>query len=157
MGVLSDSHGEAARTRSAVEELARRGATLFIHCGDIETMDCLDPLAGLDSHVVFGNVDEPADLTDYAHSIGIKVHQSAGEVVVDGQRLAFAHGDQPGCMERILRTKPAWFFHGHTHQMRDVRVGPVRVVNPGALCRASQYSVALVVPALGTVEFVVVA
>jgi predicted phosphodiesterase len=102
IGVLSDSHGDAIRTRIAVEELVRLGATMFIHCGDIETIECLDPLAGLDAHIVFGNCDEPSDLQDYARSIDITVHHPLGEIIIDDQRIAFTHGDDPKSMQRPI-------------------------------------------------------
>ena len=153
IGVLSDSHGDAMRTRRAVEELTRLGATMFIHCGDIETIECLDPLAGLDAHIVFGNCDEPSDLQDYARSIDITVHHPLGEIIIDDQRIAFTHGDDPKSMQRPIDTKAQWLFHGHTHLKRDVKIGSTRVVNPGALHRAKPHTVALVIPRSGLVEF----
>ena len=153
IGVLSDSHGDAMRTRRAVEELTRLGATIFIHCGDIETIECLDPLAGLDAHIVFGNCDEPSDLQGYARSIGITVHHPLGEVIVDGQRIAFTHGDDPKCMQRPIGSKAHWLFLGHTHLKRDIKIESTRVINPGALYRAKPHTVALVTPSSGLVEF----
>ncbi len=153
IGVLSDSHGDANRTRIAVEELVRLGATMFIHCGDIETIECLDPLAGLNAHIVFGNCDEPSELQDYARSIGITVHHPLGEFIVDGHRIAFTHGDDPKCMQGPIDSKAHWLFHGHTHHKRDVKIQSTRVVNPGALYRAKPHTVALVTPMIGAVQF----
>jgi len=34
-------------------------------------------------------------------------------------------------------------LHGHTHAIRDERVGPTRVMNPGALHRAPQHTALL--------------
>jgi predicted phosphodiesterase len=33
-------------------------------------------------------------------------------------------------------------LHGHTHVARDERLGPLRVINPGALQRAAVHTVA---------------
>ncbi len=141
----------------AVDELSRLGATTFIHCGDFESIECLDPLAGLDAHVVFGNCDEPSDLEGYARSIGITVHHPLGEIVVDGMRVAFTHGDQDEWVRRALDSHPAWFFYGHTHVKRDAVVDSTRLVNPGALQRANSHTVAIVTPASKKVEFVTIA
>ena len=35
VGILSDSHGQVQRTRTAIELLQKAGATEFIHCGDV--------------------------------------------------------------------------------------------------------------------------
>lgn len=157
VGVLSDSHGEAQRTRHAVEELTRLGASVFIHCGDIESIECLDPLAGLDAHLVFGNCDEPSELAGYAASIGIQVHHPLGHISVNDTNLAFTHGDQQQCMTQAIKSHTHWLFHGHTHICRDELVLATRVVNPGALHRASPYTVALITPKLGAVQFVEIA
>jgi len=157
VGVLSDSHGEAHRTRRAVEELARLGASVFIHCGDIESIECLDPLAGLDAHLVFGNCDEPSELADYAASLGIQVHPPLGHISVNGTSLAFTHGDRQQCIIQALNSHTHWLFHGHTHTRRDEIVRATRVVNPGALHRASPYSVALITPQLAAVQFIEIA
>ena len=39
--------------------------------------------------------------------------------------------------------KVDYLCHGHTHKTRDVRVDATRVINPGALCHASQCTVAV--------------
>jgi hypothetical protein len=36
-----------------------------------------------------------------------------------------------------------YLFHGHTHVVRDDRIGKLRIINPGALYRASRKTVAL--------------
>ncbi|MFM7807474.1 MAG: metallophosphoesterase family protein, partial [Planctomycetota bacterium] len=98
LGILSDSHGHADRTRRAIEALQAAGATRFLHCGDVETEHVLDQLAGLDSHVVFGNCDPVRPLTRYAERLGLQVHHPMGRVQADGRTIAFTHGDDPDLM-----------------------------------------------------------
>jgi predicted phosphodiesterase len=47
-------------------------------------------------------------------------------------------------------------LHGHTHEIRDERVGLTRVINPGALHRAARYTAAVLEPASDRLEIIVV-
>ncbi len=153
LGVLSDSHGESKRTQYAVDTLVNAGADHIIHCGDFETARCLDQLAGLHSHIVFGNNDDPAELTSYAESLGIHVRHPAGEVDFGGIRVAFTHGHLRSAVDAAIERRVPWLFLGHSHCAMDVTVHGTRMVNPGALAHADSYSVALVCLASGVVRF----
>ena len=103
VGLLSDSHSRWERTRRALEALQRAGATRFIHCGDIEDERVLDQLAGLEVDLVWGNCDwHCGSLEPYARNLGIRVHGLAGEIDVDGRRIAFTHGHEPAPMREVL-------------------------------------------------------
>lgn len=154
LGVLSDSHGESKRTQRAVETLLSAGAVHIIHCGDFETSRCLDQLAGLHAHVVFGNNDDPAELTSYAEDLGIQVHHPAGELDFDGIRVAFTHGHIGSAVDAAIERRVPWLLVGHSHTAMDTQVHGTRMVNPGALSRADPYTVALVCPLSGLVKFI---
>ena len=155
VGLLSDSHARWERTKRAIEALRARGATTFIHCGDVEDALVLDQLAGLDAHLVWGNCDwNRGTLERYARDLGIVVHGDAGELEIDGRRVAFTHGHEPVPMRDAVATGAAYLVHGHTHERRDERRGGTRIVNPGALHRAPTFTVAVLVPAKDRLEFV---
>ena len=155
IGLLSDSHGRAETTRRAVAVLCEAGAERLIHLGDvgnIEVIDALlvsnaaaaDPDATLPAHLVFGNVDwDHHDLGVYARHLGMHVEHPLGCVKADGVTVCFTHGDNPRLLDEALARQPKYLCHGHTHQKRDERVGPTRLINPGALFRAATYTVAL--------------
>jgi len=153
VGILSDSHGQIARTRRAIELLQRAGATQFIHCGDVEIEEVVDLFAGLAAHLTWGNCDSAGPLGRYAASIGVDAQHPFGEVAIDGRRLAFTHGDSERAVSKALAAKPDYLLHGHTHLRRDERVQGVRVINPGALHRAHPFTVALLAPATGELRF----
>ncbi|MFM8818911.1 MAG: metallophosphoesterase family protein [Phycisphaerales bacterium] len=154
VGLLSDSHARWERTKRAIEALRARGATTFIHCGDVEDALVLDQLAGLDAHLVWGNCDwNRGTLERYARDLGIAVHGDAGELEIDGRRVAFTHGHEPVPMRDAVATGAAYLVHGHTHERRDERRGGTRIVNPGALHRAPTFTVAVLVPAEDRLEF----
>lgn len=153
IGLLSDSHGQSRRTGLAVKLLVEAGAELLIHLGDIESMEVIEALIHqLDAtgqiyppvHLVFGNVDWNSDeLGRYAAALGMKVDHPVGTLLLEGRRLIFLHGHDTRNLEAALTEGADYLIHGHTHKKRDERIGQTRLINPGALQRAAEYSVAL--------------
>jgi hypothetical protein len=164
IGLLSDSHGRADTTARAVRLLLDHGAELLIHLGDVGNEHVLDELlvhapAGdggadvddkrasgklVEAHVVFGNVDWDADnLARYARSIGLAVDHPVGRLSAEGASVVFLHGHDERAFAAELGRGPAYLCHGHTHKPRDDRAGPTRIVNPGALFRAAEHTVAV--------------
>jgi uncharacterized protein len=66
-----------------------------------------------------------------------------GELELAGRRLAVTHGDSVREMRRLAAAVPDYFLYGHSHMAEDHRDGPTRWINPGALHRASVWTVAL--------------
>lgn len=154
IGLISDSHGEWMRTRSAMAALKLAGCEKILHMGDIETHDVLDELAGHPVSLVFGNCDYPTRLLDYAHTLGLDVQDPAGVVEFGGKTIAFLHGHDFQQYENFLANpKVDIVVHGHTHEKRDEMVKNTRCINPGALHRAPVYTVAVLETTSGTLEF----
>jgi putative phosphoesterase len=152
IGLLSDSHGRAVRTRLAADLLVAQGADLLIHLGDIGSFEVIDALAtfkpGSDAQLpaclVFGNTDyDLPSMTRYAQEIGVTVSHPVGRLSTPRGDLVYMHGDDREAYVAALQASPAYLCHGHTHCVTDQRIGGTRIINPGALQRAAQYSVAL--------------
>jgi predicted phosphodiesterase len=60
-----------------------------------------------------------------------------------GRRLAVTHGDSDRELRRLEAQEPHYLLTGHTHQVADRQSGSIRWINPGALHRASTWTVAL--------------
>lgn len=147
IGVLSDSHGRVEITRRALALLTSRGCDPILHLGDIETEAVIDELVGLPVRMVFGNCDWKLDaMIRYAECMDITVDHPAGQIVVDGRSIVFTHGHLEQPMIAALEAGVDYLFHGHTHEVRDERVGSTRIINPGALFRAARYTVAVLDP-----------
>jgi putative phosphoesterase len=158
VGLLSDSHSQWERTKRALEVLAQHGATVFVHCGDVENELVLDQLAGLESHLVWGNCDwNRNSLEPYAKSLGILLHGDAGELLVDGKRLAFTHGHEPAHMRHPVVNGVEYLIHGHSHELRDELRANTRIINPGALHRAPTLTVATLEPATDSLRVFTIA
>ena len=158
VGILSDTHGNAEIARTAVRLLLSRGAQYFIHCGDVGGEDVLDALAGHPAMFVFGNNDwDRRPLADYAQGIDVACGDEQGKLSFDNKLAIVTHGDDSHIVNSVLQAQLVdYLFLGHTHKTLDTRRGKVRIINPGALYRAAQKTVALLDTASDALEFIVV-
>lgn len=164
LGLLSDTHGDANITQLAVNTLVEQGATILIHLGDIGDENVIDSLAHKtdmhgkltpEVHLVFGNTDTNLDnLQKYAEHLGMKVHHPAGKLTIYGKKILFHHGHDSKHLNHALNNDFHYFFQGHTHKPTDQQIDQLRVINPGALHRANQYSVATLDIKQNELEFI---
>ncbi len=153
IGILSDTHDQVARTRAAVRLLVDSGARALIHCGDITIPDVVHELAPLPSYFVFGNCDfDLAELRTAVQAIDGTCLEAGGLIELHGRRLAVTHGDSSRELARLTGQRPDYLFSGHTHQAADTVRDGTRFNNPGALHRASRWTVALLDLASGRFE-----
>lgn len=157
LGILSDSHGRGERTARAIEMLRTLGATHFAYCGDVCGESVLDALAGQPVTMVWGNNDIGERLLyDYARLVGLATPSVAPAMLeLGGRKLAIFHGheeafakvyraamrDDIALIDRLIGGARI-VLYGHTHLAADDQIGSLRFINPGALQRASVYTVA---------------
>jgi uncharacterized protein len=143
LGILSDTHGRSAIAAEAIKVLQARGASYFIHCGDVGD-GVLELLPREASAFVFGNNDfDRHGMIDLARDRQIVCLRDGGTVKVFEKTIAVTHGDDA----RALQTWTTsglndYVFSGHTHVPHDRRLGRTRHINPGALYRAARKTVA---------------
>ena len=145
VGILSDSHDRYETMATAVKMLVANGAEFLVHCGDVGSEAMLDLLTGTPAAFVWGNTDfDRLGLQRYAENLGIKCLGNMGELELDGKKFVVLHGDDERTKQRILsEQRHDYLLQGHTHVKLDHRVGKIRCVNPGALHRAREKTVAL--------------
>jgi len=155
IGILSDTHDRTEAMAAAVQLLQSRGAEYFMHCGDVGSPAVLDYLAGQKAGFVWGNCDwDRIGLQRYAKSIEIDCFGGFGELELAGKKFALIHGDDAELKRRLLsEQRHDYLLQGHTHVKQDIRVGRMRIINPGALHRANPKTVALLDTAADSVEF----
>jgi putative phosphoesterase len=153
VGILSDSHGRADRVEAALELLDAHDAELFIHLGDLGSVDVIAAMSGRNVRLVLGNCDwEETELRRACKFHGLHVDHPIGRLQVGDSTIAYTHGHLPELMDVALAEGVDWLLHGHTHLVRDERIGRTRVINPGALQRARRYTVALLDTELDALE-----
>lgn len=155
VGVMSDSHGRVDRVERALQIFDQLGAQTLIHCGDLGSEQVLDALAGRDVWFVWGNVDVvELGLASYAEALGLHAPTKPPPVRIElaGKRFAISHGHERA-FERLVEAhfegapevRDDYICHGHTHMARDIRLpSGARLINPGALQRASVHTVATI-------------
>lgn len=143
LGILSDTHGRTEMAQRAITLLLERGAEFLIHCGDVGD-DVLQLLPAGDSAFVFGNNDyDVAEMRRQAEEFCLNCLGHGGVVELGGKKIGVAHGDQSRILAGLLAGGVDYLLTGHTHVAHDRRDGGARLINPGALHRASRKTVAL--------------
>ena len=139
IGILSDTHDRAEWMAAGIRTLQQGGAEFLIHCGDIGDEACIDLLAGIPSAFIFGNNDfDRARLTRYAASIDVACYGNYANLELADKKIAVIHGDDFRQKQRLLAAQEHdYLLLGHSHARQDERVGRTRVINPGALHRAT--------------------
>ena len=114
-----------------------------IHCGDICDQDILALFAGTPLYYVMGNNDDDAELRQAAQQLDQFQYLQLGSVIdLAGKRLGVTHGHVQRVVNDLIRQAPDYLLSGHTHCATDERLYGIRCINPGALHRAGEYSVA---------------
>ena len=144
IGILSDSHDRHLPVRQAIALFDKLGVEHVIHCGDIGGMEVFDEMLGRPLAFVWGNMDFPdTGLYAYLDTADLKPLDDGSPITqIDGKRIAVFHGHESLFHRAIEHLDVDYLFHGHTHVVRDERVGGKRIINPGALHRAARKTVA---------------
>jgi len=144
IGMMSDTHGRHLIAGKAIDLLTSLGCEFIIHCGDVgENVIQLLPIGK--SAFVFGNNDyDKSYMRRLANELNITCLETGGVIELHDKRIGVTHGDDPSTLNALLADSSInYVLTGHTHVAHDLRVGKVRHINPGALCRASRKSVAV--------------
>jgi hypothetical protein len=131
------------------------GVGHFVHCGDVCGTGVLEEMIGRNLTFVWGNMDEPDPGTDaYIRTLGLTPPGLPPErFEIDGQRFAVFHGHERGFARSVETLDVDYLLHGHTHVRRDERIGDRRIINPGALHRATVKTVATLNPVTDELRF----
>ena len=157
-GLISDTHDCVERTEDAVALLKQAGADVLFHCGDLTTANIVEVCAELPFYFVFGNCDfdNASFLKQAAKSCGATCLETGGVVELAGKRIALTHGHLTQKLQALLDDRPDVLLTGHSHLKMDRTEGSTRRINPGALHRAHEYTVALLDLETDNLQFLVV-
>ena len=97
------------------------------------------------AHFVRGNMDDPQTLPGVIDDPKHTYHDRIGTLEIEGRRIAFLHGDDVKLLRHTIHSGHCDLVcHGHTHVFAAARQGETLVLNPGAVSRGSQPSLAIV-------------
>ncbi|MEK7466503.1 MAG: YfcE family phosphodiesterase [Planctomycetota bacterium] len=152
VGIVSDTHDNADAVQEAIRILRQRGVEDVIHCGDVTSASTLDLFSGFRIRVCLGNNDSARELAAAAERIG-GTYAERLDVSIAGKRFFVAHGDRGGPLDKAVNSGDFdYVLYGHLHRRDDRRFGRTRLINPGALYRAAEYTFALLDPATDLLE-----
>jgi uncharacterized protein len=143
VGLISDTHDQFDRTALAIYRFVDCGASAIIHAGDLTSPRIVGICSRLTAYYVAGNCDDDLEAIRRAvTTTGGHWLARGAEFELSGRRIAVTHGDQSLILTRLASVKPHYLITGHTHAAHDYMRDGVRYLNPGALHRASLWSVA---------------
>ena len=139
----------------AVALLRDAGAEALFHCGDVTGPEVVALCGVLPCTFVFGNndADSVPDLERAIAEVKGTCLEWGGEATLAGKRIAMTHGHMSSDVRRLFAAQPDYLLSGHSHTASDRRHGPTRRINPGALHRASAFSVAVLDLETDTLRF----
>ena len=145
IGILSDTHGDVYGTRRAAQLFESLGVEMVMHCGDVGSLEVISLLSHWPVHFVLGNVDRRASVWDEVNETDHVCHNRFGSLTLAGKSVALLHGDDATSLQSAIQSGQ-WdlICHGHTHLPSQRRDGNTLVLNPGAVTRTTQPSVATV-------------
>ena len=158
LGLISDTHDQLQRTKVAVEMLVSAGAERLIHCGDFVSHEVLTACCVLPVSFVFGNNDwgvEP-ELRAAASDGGAECLEYGAEITIANRRIGITHGHLQTESRPLMAASPDYLITGHSHIAMNRQLESTRWINPGALYRASEYTVAVLDLTEDQVDFLTV-
>jgi putative phosphoesterase len=143
LGILSDTHNNAANTQAALSVFRQHGITQLVHCGDVNRADILDLFTGFEMWLVWGNNDfELSALRvrakQLANAATCQVHCMGYDALLefDGHQVGACHGDDEERLAGLARSGLCeWVFRGHSHLhgIEKSWHSSTKILNPGAL------------------------
>ncbi|MFQ5795199.1 MAG: metallophosphoesterase [Candidatus Bipolaricaulia bacterium] len=134
IAVISDIHDHLPNLKRVFRRIEKLGLQEVIVCGDIGSCCALEEFTAVNMnfHMVFGNNDgDQFKMLNLANSVeNIHIYEDVGELTFNGVRIAFVH--KP-IFARALASTGNYdvVFFGHTHRVKQERVGDTLLVNPG--------------------------
>lgn len=151
IGIVSDTHDNLDKVRSAVALFNQADVDRVVHCGDVVAQFVLVEMSRLKMPVagVFGNCDgDRKALRQRAREFSFTWGDGPHDFEHAGKRFVVTH--QP------LSALPDcdFYLHGHTHRPKH-KPGHPAVVNPGEACGwlTGRATVAVLDAVSGAVEF----
>jgi len=134
IGIVADTHDDAAIVEAAVEQFESSGVDAVVHCGDFVAPFSAAPFdAAFDFFAVRGNNDGEWGLQPQIDDFGTYLGEM-GELTFDGTEVAVYHGTSGAIVDALVECgNYDYVVHGHTHQQgHEEHEGTVRI-NPGGV------------------------
>jgi putative phosphoesterase len=154
IGILSDTHNDIELTQKAIKIFSENKIDLIIHAGDITSPKMLSLFKEFKCKFVLGNGDiDVEDLNVESKRMGFSGIEKYCTVTADGKKIIVFHGnDIPQFRKAVASGEYDYVIKGHTHIFENYVSGKTRVINPGSLYGADEFSIAILHTESGRVE-----
>jgi len=138
----------------AIDLFTSAGVGLVLHAGDITSPKMLGLFEGMNVRLALGNGDIDTEaLNAESARLGFGPIEESAELTAEGKTIILFHGNNiPLFRQTVASGRYDYIVKGHTHIFENYLSGTTRVINPGALYAADEFSVAILDPATGRVE-----
>jgi putative phosphoesterase len=135
IGIISDSHDHVDNIQKSIQELREREVDYILHLGDYVNPNSVREFKDVKLVGIFGNNDgDKFRLIDAFNSIDGEIKGEFHEFEEDGLKFACYHGTEPQIKDALIECgKYDVFLYGHTHKVRNEKVGKTLVLNPGTV------------------------
>lgn len=137
IAVISDTHDNLATLDKFIAFSKKNGISIIIHCGDVQSKETLDRLAGgtkADLSLSLGNADDVSNLLKAAKNLPdrVRIFKGFGEMNIAGLKIGFCHLKDIA-RENCQKNKFDFVFYGHSHKPWKELINGCVLVNPGNL------------------------
>ena len=130
--IISDSHGNIANLKAAMEIGIRAGVKAVIHCGDWDNIESIKAVLdfGIPLYTVLGNADVDSEIEEFLKFNGKGFDPYFLEVSLGGRKIGITH--------RVKKEDASFdgleiVFSGHFHSKESKVINFQKFVRPGAL------------------------
>ncbi|MDD4111308.1 MAG: YfcE family phosphodiesterase [Clostridia bacterium] len=137
LAIISDTHGNVANFKKAINWVENNNITVVLHCGDIGSPESLkESLVDFSGMFfgVLGNMDSDFkdSLNRYNTIKNVKVLEVIFEKEIGNKKIAITHKPEEA-KKMVEARKYDVVFYGHTHKPWRESINDCELVNPGEL------------------------
>ncbi len=145
IGVMADTHNNREATRKALELFRSQGIVTILHAGDLEDPSMLEYFQDFNLYLARGNTDLLyQEINRKLTEMGKNPMQTFHELKLDGKNFLLIHGDDAIFFRQAVASGAYhYIIKGHTHFTEDYVRNNIRVLNPGALFRADEFTIGI--------------
>lgn len=135
IGIMSDSHDHVDNIQKSIQEFREREVDYILHVGDYVNPNSVREFKGVKLVGIFGNNDgDRFRLVGAFNEVDGEIKGEFHEFEEDGLKIACYHGTEPQIKDALIECgRYDVFVYGHTHKIRNEKVGNTLVLNPGTV------------------------
>jgi len=149
IGIISDTHDRLESLQQAMQIFRENRVEKIIHCGDwtspytLQFLDSITPDFQVPIYSVFGNNegDKPRIFERNAKLYNpiIFSEDPVFKLTIDNKKIAIYHGQVKTVLNELIGSQSFdVVFTGHTHAVRNERIGNTLIFNPGSTSFAAE-------------------